>query len=371
MKKRLKIFLPLLIIIGTAIVIYTILNNPPKAKKERTKLAKIQVAVKKLQSENFQIKLDSYGTVQASIETTLSSQVSGKIIYVNDKFRNGAYFKKGDLLVQIEDLDYVADVKIAQAQLILSKQALLEEEAKAKQAKEDWQRFKIKEKANNLVLRIPQLESAKANLAASKANLEKAKLNLKRTKILAPYDGRVIEKSISIAQVIPSNTTLGIIFSNNSLEVRLPLKNKDLSLIDINKKAKVEFTSEVSNDTYQGEIVRSESTIDTNTKQLYLISEIKENNKNLKLGEYLKAKITGKKVENVLVIPNESIYQSSYVYIEKDGILKRKYIKILWQNDKNSILKEGLNENDNLVITTLGVVSSGTKVEILKKAGKK
>lgn len=365
--KKLKIILPFFIIIATALVIYIILSNPPKAKKEKVKQAKIQVNVQKIKKQNYDIKLDSYGTAQASVKSTLSSQVSGKIIFVNEKFKNGAYFKKGDLLVQIEDLDYKADVKVAQAQLILAKQALIEEQAMAKQAKEDWERFNIDQKPNDLVLRVPQLQSAKANLLAAQANLDKAKLNLKRTKITAPYDGRVIEKSISISQVIASNTQIGTIFSTDAIEVRLPLKNKDLRLIDISKNGNVEFVSEVSKEKFIGQIKRSESTIDENTKQLYLISEIKQNSHKIKLGEYLIAKIQAKTLKDIIVIPNDTIYQSSYVYIEKDGVLKRKYIDILWQNNEQSIISKGLEENENLVLTTLGIVSSGTRVQIANK----
>lgn len=370
MKNIFKRLIPFIIIIVTIITVYIIFNNPPEVKKEKIQSSKIKVEVKKLEKQDFLVSLDSFGTSQPSTQTTLTSQVSGKVIYINEKFKNGAYFSKGDLLVQIEDLDYISDEKIAQAQLVLAKQALLEEEAKSKQAKEDWEKFNIKGKANDLVLRVPQLQSAKANLMAAQAQLEKAKLNSKRTKILAPYDGRVIEKNVSIAQVISSNTQVGTIFSSDTIEVRLPVKNKDLNLIDIDNKADVKFNSEVSNTVYNGKIVRSESSIDTNTKQLYLISEIKENIEKIKIGEYLKAKIKAKKLKDVIVIPNDSVYQSSYVYLEKDGVLQRKQIEILWQDDENSLIKSGLKENDNLVLTTLGVVSSGTKVQILNKEGK-
>jgi RND family efflux transporter MFP subunit len=370
MKKFLKISIPLVIITATAIMIYIIFANPPQMKKEITKVSKIQVEVKNLNKEKFQVFLDSYGTAQASTKTTLTSQVSGKIIFINENFKNGGYFKKGDLLVQIEDEDYKADVKIANAQLILAKQTLLEEQAKAKQAKEDWKKFNIDEKPDDLVLRVPQLQSAIATVEAKEADLQKAKLNLNRTKILAPYDGRVIEKSISIAQVISNNAQIGTIFSNDNIEVRLPIKNKDLNLIDINLGAKVEFISQLSNKIYEGKIVRSESTIDENTKQLYLIAQIDENISNLKIGEYLKAKIEAKKLENVIIIPNETIYQSSYVYVQKDGILEKRVIEISWQNDEYAVISNGLKENDNLILTTLGSVKSGTKVEITNKENK-
>jgi len=52
------------------------------------------------------------------------------------------------------------------------------------------------------------------------------------------------------------------------------------------------------------------------------------------------------------------------VYIVEKGILKRKDITVSWQNSHDAIISAGLNFKDNLVITPLGQVSSGTPVKV-------
>ena len=69
-------------------------------------------------------------------------------------------------------------------------------------------------------------------------------------------------------------------------------------------------------------------------------------------------------LSNAIVIPNSAIYQSSYVYIVEEGVLKRKDISILWHNETDAIISHGLNINDQLVITALGQISSGTPVAV-------
>jgi len=64
------------------------------------------------------------------------------------------------------------------------------------------------------------------------------------------------------------------------------------------------------------------------------------------------------------VIPSSAIYQGSYVYIVADGLLMRKDIQLGWQNGTESIVTQGLVAGDNLVLTSLGQVSSGTPVAI-------
>ena len=63
------------------------------------------------------------------------------------------------------------------------------------------------------------------------------------------------------------------------------------------------------------------------------------------------------------VIPNAAIYQGSYVYLLVDGLLQRRDIEIAWQNRDEALLADGLEAGDQLVLTPLGQVSSGTPVQ--------
>lgn len=369
MKRIIKILLPIIIIIGTVFLVQTIIKNPPKVSKGKVENKVLSVETLKLKKKNFSPIVESYGLVEPAVETTLISQVSGKIVYINENFKDGAYFKKGELLIQIEDTDFKADVKIAQANLTLAKQELIEEKAQGIQAKQDWENLNLKVKANDLVLRIPQLRSAQANLLARQAELEKAKLELKRTKIKAPYNGRVIKKNVDIAQVINTNSEIANIYASDKLQIRLPIKNKDLALLSLDKKIDVNFQSSISNKNYKGKVVRRESTIETNSGQLYLIADIYKN-AGLNIGEYLTAQIDGKPLINALVIPNSSIYQGSYVFVEKDNIITRQNIDIQWQDSNNTLISKGLKDSQSVVTTTLGQISSGTVVKVVNKREK-
>ena len=122
---------------------------------------------------------------------------------------------------------------------------------------------------------------------------------------------------------------------------------------------------------WQGKIVRTESAIDEVSQQLYVVAQIirpydGEYNQGaqIKMGQYVTAEITGREVDNALVIPSSAIYQGSYVYIVEDGLLMRKEITLGWQNGTESIVTQGLIAGDQLVLTSLGQVSSGTPVAI-------
>nr|ANC57844.1 Membrane fusion protein of RND family multidrug efflux pump [Colwellia sp. C1] len=390
-----KILLPIVIIVVTIALMMIIFKNPPTTKKAKpSKAAQITVVTTTLSPQYYQVIVQSFGTVKPRTQSVLFAQVSGQINKVSEQFRAGGFFEQGDMLLQLDDRDYRAEVKIAQASLMSAKQNMQEEGARVKQAKADWKRLGNGQTPNALVLRQPQYQAAKAQVLSAQASLDKVNLSLERTIIVAPYAGRILSKSVDIGQVISSNTQLATIFAVDYVEIRLPIKNKDLPLMKlpeeyrnthVQSKGQGSDSSMISNvvissdlmgeQVWQGQIVRTESAIDEMSQQLYVVAQIirpydSEYNPGaqIKMGQYVTANITGRKVENALVIPNSAIYQGSYVYIVQNNLLMRKDIELGWKNGTESIVTQGLNTGDELVLTSLGQVSSGTPVAIAEQA---
>ncbi|MDN3376910.1 MULTISPECIES: efflux RND transporter periplasmic adaptor subunit [unclassified Pseudoalteromonas] len=379
-----KFLIPTIIIAATATLIVIIKDNPPETRRfGSAPKANVTVAVSHLQAQPYQIMINSFGTVKPRTQSMLVSQASGQIIKISEQFREGGFFEKGDVLLELDDRDHRAEVKSAQANLLSAQQALLEEEARGNQAQTDWQRLGNGEQASSLVLRKPQLAAAQAEVLSAQAQLEKAELDLERTKISAPYAGRVLSRTVDLGQVVSNNTELASIYAIDSVEIRLPIKNKDLPFIKLPEQFRdgvsneqgspVVFRSDlVGSQQWQGQIVRTEGAIDSSAQQLYVVGQIHDpykatanNQYPIKIGQYVTAQVKGVEVQDAIVIPNSAIYQGSYVYIEEQGILKRKDISLRWQNANDAIIALGVSAGDNLVITPLGQVSSGTQVNIM------
>ena len=354
--------------------------------------AQITVETMKLLPQRYPVVLDSFGTVQPRTQSVLVAQVSGEINKINQQFRDGGFFEKGDVLVQLDDRDHRAELKINESSLLSAKQVLLEEQARAEQALVDWQRLGNGKKPNSLVLREPQLAAAQAQVLSAQAKLEQAQLSLERTKIIAPFAGRILAKHVDLGRVVVNNTQLADIYAIDYVEVRLPINNKDLSFMELpeqyrhssdsEKGSKVTLSSNlIGQQQWQGQVVRTEGAIDTTSQQLYIVAQIDnpydKSNKDvapIKIGQYVNAQIVGKTIEQALVIPNSAIYQGSYVYIveqvEGKSLLKRKDITIRWQNSQDAIIESGLTFGEQLVLTPLGQVSSGTRVKTIDEASK-
>ncbi|MEP0357074.1 efflux RND transporter periplasmic adaptor subunit [Paraglaciecola sp.] len=378
-----KVVVPIIILVTTLVIAKFIFSNPPKSKRGGPSGAsQLTVEVAKLTPEKFTVIVDTFGTVQPKIQNALVAQVSGQITYVSPQFRNGGFFDKGDVLLKLDPRDYIADVKIAEADLLSAKQALQEEQATSRQAAIDWKRLGNSEEPGDLVLRKPQLAAAEATLLSAEAGLTIAELALERATITAPYGGRILEQLVDFGQVLSATTQVAEIYSTDTVEIRLPINNSDIDLVNFpeefrssdNQAAPIEarFTSSLSeNQTWLGKVTRTEAAIDSNSQQLYIVAQIEDPynqalhpGASIKIGQYVNAEVQGKTIEDALVISNSAIYQGTYVYIVEDNLLKRKDITIRWQNDEQAIIDSGLTPGDLLVTTPLGQVSSGTKVTI-------
>ena len=253
-----KKLLPVAILGALLLLAVVIKLNPPAAPQKR-EISGPQIVVETLVVEprDYSVALESYGIIQPRTRSVLSAQVEGQILELNPNLRDGGFFERGDVLVTIDARDYAANVSIAEATLADARQALAEAEARSNQAREDWERLGNEGEIPDLVLRVPQLEAARARVLSAESSLRKARLDLERTEIRAPFAGRVLTKLVDLGQVVSRNTQLAEIFATDIVEIRLPLRNRDLPFITLpetyrnsdeteNKGGRVEIHSELA-----------------------------------------------------------------------------------------------------------------------------
>ena len=369
------------IILATFLII-TLLNVfKPEAEKRDIPETVVRVDVVQAGRSTYPIVVNANGTIQAETRGNLVAQVRGEIVSVSENFKTGGAFTKGDVLIQIDQRDYRADLSQAIASLSQAEASYRQEQANAKQARQDWERLGNTEPAPDLVLRKPQLTAAKAQLDSAKAAHETAQLNLERTTITAPYTGRVIRREAVLGQYVGVGTPIAEVFSTDRVEVRLPISQEEFNQLgldqflddpDAQSKFDVVLSSTIgqTEHRWQARITRTDSTFDINTRQIDVIAEVEDpfgresGQPPLKIGQFVSARIQGRNVDNVFVIPNKSIREGSYIYVVRDERLAKQGIDILWQDDQNALISQGLSNGDLVVTTSLNSTLAGARARL-------
>ncbi|GAA0204906.1 hypothetical protein GCM10009123_10480 [Kangiella japonica] len=369
--------LPIALLVAVIIVVNMMTSSKPKAFSRKAPERVEMVNVEPVEFTDYQVFIDSYGNIEAATSSQLVAQVSGQVIAVAPNFKTGLPIKKGQKLLQIDDRDYQIEVRIARAEVANARLALNEEKARAEQALKDWKKINPNKKANSLVLREPQMASAQAKLDAAIARLEKAKLALSRTQVVAPYDGYIVKRLVSEGELINSNKPVAEIFASDSLEVRLPVASNKVQFLKSGdgEPAQVKLQADFAGNTESWIVPldRSDSVIDKDTRQWYVTAKLPKDflqkNPQVKVGQFVSAEIEGRLLKNVVIVPSTVLTSDNRVFKFTDGAVYRKNIKILWQDDKDTVIdpdgaETELELGDLVVTSRLNFVADGAKAKV-------
>lgn len=374
-----KALLPIIIIaIGLAIGYFQFILKPePSIVTPERPVTNVEIIV--VQPETIQLTVKSQGTLLPSTETDLISEVSGRIIEVNDSFRIGNSFQQGDILIRVDPSDYKAVAAARAAELANTELALAQEKALAAQAVADWKTLGEGD-ASPLTLRKPQLKQANAMVNSAQAALAKAKRDLDRTAIKAPYDGTVLTKNVDRGQYITANPANPIarIYATDHAEIRLPITETEANFLDNRTKRQRFVTLTLPNSSldtqWQARLARIESNINPNNRLLYVVAELpkafteQSQSTALRRGTFLEAEIEGRSIQNAYSLPRYALRGSNtvYIYTEADTLTTRT-VEILKSDAKQVIVSTGLNPGERVVVSPIAYYIEGMDVTVINE----
>ena len=377
---KLKIILPIVVLIIGVLGAYALVKSRQVVQPEPTETPPPLVRVQSISPTDFQLIVPAQGTVAPRTQTTLISQVAGQIIRVSPAFANGGFFEKGDVLLTIDPRDYEVAVAQAQVQVAQAKLRLAREEEESAIARDEWKRLGTGE-PTDLVLRKPQIDEARATIAAAEGALMRANLNLERTQIRAPYPGRVRTKNADVGQFVNPGSPLGQIYAIDYAEVRLPVSDDQLAYLDLplsfrnnphhNSGPDVQFHATYAGreHTYMGRIVRVEGEIDTRSGMIALVGRVDNpyrqrdsNTPPLAVGMFVTAEILGHRAENVVVIPRAALRGKNRVLVVAGNRLYYRTIDILRADAEKVVVRSGLKSGEQLCVSPIDTVVDGMRV---------
>ena len=372
MRKFFKYILPLGLIVLSIIVVVVMVGiaqgKRPDRKDSGTPAMLVDTITAEVESLNFTVT--SQGTVRPRTETTMVAEVPGKIVSVSPNFIAGGFFRAGETLLQIDPSDYETGLLRAQATLAARKAQLADQEARSEQAMKDWINLGREGEPSDLTLRKPQLAEARAAVQAAEAELKEARRDLERTRIALPYDGLVRSKMVDVGQFVSPGTPLGMTFSVDTAEIRLPLSGNDMQFLDLPSATRLDSdhrvpvtltaTNESGSLQWQAEIVRTEGVVDEKSRVIYAVAEVVDpygvlglsTQAELKMGTFVRADIQGIRVEDVVVLPRHVLQNDHTVLIANDDReLDIRPVTVLRAEPRTAYISGGL-EGGELVVTT-------------------
>lgn len=294
-------------------------------------------------------KLVITGSVFPNESLELKSEAAGKISGIY--FKEGKQVKKGELLVDINDDELLAQ---------------LEKQKYNKKLNEDNE-FRQRKLLEKDAISQEEYDNALNRLNTTNADIKLLEAQIAKTKIYAPFDGTVGLRFVSEGAFINSNTSIATLYDLTPAKIDFSVPSRYSSQVAVGEK--IYFTIENETKTIEGVVYAIEPQIDPNTRTMKVRALSENSAGRLLPGQFVRVELILATANNALLAPSEAIVpemQGHKVYLVSKGAVKEVKVEIGLRGERSVEILNGLNAGDTLITSGILQLRPGLPVEITK-----
>jgi membrane fusion protein (multidrug efflux system) len=363
MKKATHYVLVIMLCITCAILNSGCKNNSSQASANKQQDAKaFPVEVTQASYENVQHTLEAVGSFFPEDEVKVSAEVEGIIKKLS--VDEGAIVKKGDLLLEIDDEKFRLEVEESDAMLTEALRKLDNSRATLNRMTSLYKEGVIGEQ--NYDDTKTQTLLIEANVENIKARLNRFKKSLKDTRVMAPIDGVVSARTVSVGEYVKVGAELFKIVDSNPLKLAFTIPENNAGEIKIGQKVQVQSRA-FPDQIFEGTIYFINPKVDIETRTVEAKAWVDNPEYVLKPGFSVNVK-TLLEERKSLVLPESSVLvregKTLVMSVVNDSIQYKQITSGVRFDGKVEII-DGITPEDKVVLSGRSEITEGTRVEII------
>jgi len=404
------------VVIGILVLLFMVAGKQPPAQAERGEPTRT-VRVIEVPLVELVPMAEGYGQVQPARIWTAVSQVAGRVTYIHPRLRDGEILPVDTELVHIDPKDY--ELALAQAQAELAELNAQEKNARAslniekrnqQLAKKELGRIqKLVTKGTSSQSKADETERAMLAYSASVQNLQNtlalvpsqrsvleakvalAERNLEHTIIRAPFDMRVASLKVEADQYVPigqslfkgdavdrveikaqvAMSSLRRLFIGRQMQIDIERVSEEFAeLIALDPVVKLDMGNHVAE--WQAEFVRFSDTVDPETRTMGVVVAVDNPFEKvipgykppLSKGMFVNVVMRGKKSMQRVLVPRSAVRANTVYVADEDNRLRRRSVKILFSQGDISVVEQGLEPGERVVVTDLVPAVDGMLLQV-------
>lgn len=387
----LQILLALALLGGALGLARWMLNNRPAPKRKRPPKHATMVQVIQVRPSPEHVVVKATGTVRAAQQVDLRPRVRGEVRFISPEFLPGGVFKRGQTLLRIDAADYRLAVRQAAAAVAQARANLKIEEGRQAIARRELRLVgKAAMGANtDLVLRKPQLQTARSALESAQATYQKAALDLKRTTLRAPFNAVVQTRGVNIGTRVTETTSLAKLVGTDTYWVELVVPVSQLRWIRIptaaggsGSRVRVfEHRRGTGRAFREGSVLRLAPDLEEQGRMARVIVGVEDPlalqptstpKPRLLIGAYVRAELVGKPLASVFALPRRLLRGDSDVWLlGASSRLEIRKVTVAHRGPDRVLVTGGLKAGDRLVVTDLTAPVPGMRLRVLERSGRR
>ncbi|PRY85954.1 RND family efflux transporter MFP subunit [Mongoliibacter ruber] len=352
--------------------------NSSENSRESVKEEKVYEAFT-LQESDLQGSISLPGELKAFESVDIFPKITGYVQSI--KVDRGSKVKKGEVIVQIEAPEIMAELSAAKAKVLQAEGFAQSAESKLSTMKDQYNRIQKTSQtpgtvsASDLLRMENQLKEEESNAASAKSALEAARYQLQAAQqmanyltIRAPFDGVVTERNVHTGTLVSAQTGDKPMFRlemNDVLRLEIPVP-ESYSGLDFGSDSLSFTLNSQSGKNYKAMVSRQSGSLQNASRTEIMEADVPNKDGNLKAGSFAQAKV-GYKKEGSLMIPNTALVTSmedrfvvKVVNEEAHRVSVRKGIS---QNGQTEIFGD-LQPGDIILKNPSETIQSGDRVKV-------
>jgi membrane fusion protein (multidrug efflux system) len=309
------------------------------------------VIVAPVEQKDFVDEVEALGTLRANESVSLTSIVTERVVKVH--FNDGQRVKRGDVLVEMDDSE---------------EQALLEEEqSRLKEA--NLQVKRLEPLAARSATTQADLDVQRREVETAMARMQAIRSRIQERKILAPFDGVLGLRNISVGAITQPGNVITTIDDDSVMKLDFSIPAVYLS--EITPGLSIDASSRAYSDQmFGGKVSSVDSRIDPVTRSVVVRALIDNKSKKLKPGLLMRVSLAANP-RQALIIPEEALIPMANLFhvmvVEKtaNGYTARKQQVTIGARRKGEVeVLTGLSTSDKVITHGSDKVVPGKPITI-------
>lgn len=381
-----RVLLPLLVLaMGGGVAWYLLQSRPQAARKPAPRQARL-VDTTMAHRAAYRIVVEAQGSVVPARRVDVRPQVAGAVVEVSPELEPGGRFAAGDVLVEVDPRDYELAVRQREAELAEAEAQLAVEMGNQEVARRESEILGdlVSEGRMDLVLRKPQLETAKARVAVARAALDVARLDLERTSLQAPFDAIVESRNVVLGSRVDVTTTIATLVGTDEYRVEVTVPARELRWLEIptavgetGSLARVADDSAWPAGTHRrGTVVRRLVDLEPEGRLARLLVAVPDplalmpehaDEPALLLGAFVNVAMVGKSIEGI-VLDRAYLRDGDAVWlVNDDSALEIRRVEVAYRGPREVVVSGGLREGERIVASDLSTPVEGMPLRVSER----
>jgi membrane fusion protein (multidrug efflux system) len=291
-------------------------------------------------------RFSTVGTIRADEWVEVRSEISGILEAIH--FDEGSRVEKGQLLVQIDDDQLIAERDRAHHRVELAvlgearQQSLLDQELTSQQ---DYD------------LALGQLNVLRSELRLAEARLEK-------TQVRAPFSGIIGLRSVSRGAALTPQTRIATLQKIDTVKLEFSVPEGYASSLALG--GTVSFSVKGAERSFEGKIYAIEPNVDRETRSLRARAHCPNPDGDLIPGAFADVQLSVNEIENALTVPSLAVIPelgSKKLFVVEDGVAIPRLVETGIRSERDVEITRGLEPGDHVIVSAIQQLHSGLPVK--------